>query len=111
MNIMFKGPLIHYILIREVKMTGRDIISFNLLDTKVSSGRGEFNLITRLRYQTRQVKSNSLVRLRRKYLNGNEDLKRYELDVLFLLIEFENDEDAIKIGLFYFIDFSLIGRE
>lgn len=78
----------------------------------MSFGWREFDLIKGLRYQTRQVDSNSThVRLRRKYLNDNEDMKEYELDVLYPSIEFENDEEVVKMSPLYFIEFAFMRRE
>lgn len=34
-----------------------------------------------------------------------------ELDKLFLTLEFENDDDTVKIVVFYFFELAMIGRE
>lgn len=38
-------------------------------------------------------------------------MKGNELDNLFPSIKFENDEDAVKVALFYFIELVMMGRE
>ncbi|KAL4029994.1 hypothetical protein IC575_008225 [Cucumis melo] len=47
-NIVFNGPLIHYLLLREVEDEGKDYISFLLGGIVCTFGRREFNIITGL---------------------------------------------------------------
>ncbi|KAL0536870.1 hypothetical protein IC582_025833 [Cucumis melo] len=48
LNIVFNGPLIHYLLLREVEDEGNDSISFLLGGVVCTFGRREFNIITAL---------------------------------------------------------------
>lgn len=58
------------------------------------------------------VRSNiSSGRLRSIYLKDSTTMKGFELDRLFLSLKFENDEDAIKMVIFYFTELVMVGRE
>ncbi|KAL0536264.1 hypothetical protein IC582_025207 [Cucumis melo] len=48
LNIIFNGPLIHYLLLREVEDEGKDCISFLLGGVVCTFCRREFNIITGL---------------------------------------------------------------
>ncbi|KAL0551780.1 hypothetical protein IC582_010869 [Cucumis melo] len=48
LNIVFNGPLIHYLLLREVEDEGKDCISFLLGGIVCTFVRREFNIITGL---------------------------------------------------------------
>ncbi|KAL0534036.1 hypothetical protein IC582_028313 [Cucumis melo] len=50
LNIVFNGPLIHYLLLREVEDEGKDSISFLLGGIVCTFGRREFNIIIGLWY-------------------------------------------------------------
>lgn len=66
LNLVFNEPLCHYILLREVKETKEDTISFKLLGRKVSLGREQFDLVTGLRYNSRHVVEANLHKPRRQ---------------------------------------------
>lgn len=111
-SIIFNGQLIHYFLLREVNESRPDVISFDILGKKVSFSQREFDLITGLRHRRRHVKSDvRSTRLKTKYLKCDKTMKGNELDNLFPSIKFENDEDAVKVALFYFIELVMMGRE
>lgn len=39
------------------------------------------------------------------------NVKTLELDELYLNLEFDNDEDTVKVSMFYFFELALMGRE
>lgn len=81
-------------------------MSFKLLGKKVSFNKKECDYIIGLRHVIRPLKRAIFsCRLLRLYLRNNKTMKDEELDNLFLILEFENDEDV-----FYFFEFTMMGR-
>ncbi|KAL0551486.1 hypothetical protein IC582_010574 [Cucumis melo] len=95
LNIVFNGPLIHYLLLREVEDEGKDYISFLLEGVVCIFGRREFNIITGLwgsKEESIQLVGNS--RLLEKFSKDESD-----------------DDDIVKLALIYFIELSLLGKD
>lgn len=89
-----------------------DVMSFDILGNKISFGQRKFDLIIGLRHSTRHVRSNICsAKLRRIYLNDSTTMKGFELDRLFPSLQFENDQDVVKMTIFYFIKLAMMGRE
>ncbi|KAL0555850.1 hypothetical protein IC582_004351 [Cucumis melo] len=94
LNIVFNGPLIHYLLLREVEDEGKDSISFLLGGVVCTFGRREFNIITGLwgpKEDYIQLVGNS--RLLEKFFKDKECIYVSDLDDIFL--EYEGDDDDI----------------
>ncbi|KAL4014344.1 hypothetical protein IC575_026546 [Cucumis melo] len=111
LNIVFNGPLIHYLLLREVEDEGKDSISFLLGGVVCTFGRREFNIITGLwgpKEDYIQFVGNS--RLLEKFFKDKECVYVSDLEDIFL--EYEgDDDDIVKLALVYFIEISLLGKD
>ncbi|KAL0551375.1 hypothetical protein IC582_010461 [Cucumis melo] len=111
LNIVFNGPLIHYLLLREVEDEGKDSISFLLGGVVCTFGRREFNIITGLwgpKKDYIQLVGNS--RLLEKFFKDKECVYVRDLEDIFL--EYEgDDDDIVKLALVYFIEISLLGKD
>ncbi|KAL0555774.1 hypothetical protein IC582_004270 [Cucumis melo] len=95
LNIVFNGPLIHYLLLREVEDEGKDSISFLLGALFVLS-------------DYIQLVGNS--RLLEKFFKDKECIYVSDLEDIFL--EYEgDDDDIVKLALVYFIEISLLGKD
>ena len=113
-NLVFNGPLCNYILLKEVKDEWNDLISFKLLGQKVSLRWENFDISTGLRFRSRLIvkfKQKKAVRLRRLYLDDKKNTNKSELDKEYLTLNFESDEDAMKMSLFYFIELVMMERK
>ncbi|XP_022156659.1 uncharacterized protein LOC111023508 [Momordica charantia] len=88
-DLVFNGPLVHNILLREVEDSTVDSISFNLFGRKVSFGRREFDLISGLK----------------------SDLVLSDLEDLYEAAQFQDDFDAVKVSIVYMVEMVLLGRE
>ncbi|KAL0560353.1 hypothetical protein IC582_000754 [Cucumis melo] len=99
LNIVFNGPLIHYLLLREVEDEGKDSISFLLGGVVCTFGRREFNIITGLwgpKEDYIQLVGNS--RLLEKFFKDKECVYVSDLEDIFL--EYEgDDDDIVKLAL------------
>ncbi|KAL0537349.1 hypothetical protein IC582_026327 [Cucumis melo] len=111
LNIVFNGPLIHYLLLREVEDEGKDSISFLLGGVVCTFGRREFNIITGLwgpKEDYIQLVGNS--RLLEKFFKDKECVYVSDLEDIYL--EYEgDDDDIVKLALVYFIEISLLGKD
>ncbi|KAL0549166.1 hypothetical protein IC582_013647 [Cucumis melo] len=111
LNIVFNGPLIHYLLLREVEDEGKDSISFLLGGVVCTFGRRQFNIITGLwgpKEDYIQLVRNS--RLLEKFFKDKECVYVSDLEDIFL--EYEgDDDDIVKLALVYFIEISLLGKD
>ncbi|KAL0546587.1 hypothetical protein IC582_016498 [Cucumis melo] len=111
LNIVFNGPLIHYLLLKEVEDEGKDSISFLLGGVVCTFGRREFNIITGLwgpKEDYIQLVGNS--RLLEKFFKDKECIYVSDLEDIFL--EYEgDDDDIVKLALVYFIEISLLGKD
>ncbi|KAL4018071.1 hypothetical protein IC575_021661 [Cucumis melo] len=111
LNIVFNGPLIHYLLLREVEDEGKDSISFLLGGVVCTFGRREFNIVTGLwgpKEDYIQLGGNS--RLLEKFFKDKECVYVSDLEDIFL--EYEgDDDDIVKLALVYFIEISLLGKD
>ncbi|KAL4022877.1 hypothetical protein IC575_016623 [Cucumis melo] len=111
LNIVFNGPLIHYLLLREVEDEGKDSISFLLGGVVCTFGRREFNIITGLwgpKEDYIQLVGNS--RLLEKFFKDKECVYVSDLEDIFL--EYEgDDDDIVKLALVYFIEIFLLGKD
>ncbi|KAL4017987.1 hypothetical protein IC575_021574 [Cucumis melo] len=111
LNIVFNGPLIHYLLLREVEDEGKDCISFLLGGVVCTFGRREFNIITGLwgpKEEYIQLVENS--RLLEKFFKDKECIYVSDLEDIFL--EYEgDDDDIVKLALVYFIELSFLGKD
>ncbi|KAL4035296.1 hypothetical protein IC575_003977 [Cucumis melo] len=111
LNIVFNGPLIHYLLLREVEDEGKDSISFLLGGVVCTFGRREFNIITELwgpKEDYIQLVGNS--RLLEKFFKDKECVYVSDLEDIFLEYE-SDDDDIVKLALVYFIEISLLGKD
>ncbi|KAL4021090.1 hypothetical protein IC575_019879 [Cucumis melo] len=98
LNIVFNGPLIHYLLLREVEDEGKDYISFLLGGVVCTFGWREFNIIMGLwgpKEESIQLVGNS--RLLEKFFKDKECIY--------------DDDDIVKLALMYFIELSLLGKD
>ncbi|KAL4025634.1 hypothetical protein IC575_014038 [Cucumis melo] len=106
LNIVFNGPLIHYLLLREVEDEGKDSISFLLGGVVCTFGRREFNIVTGLwgpKEDYIQLGGNS--RLLEKFFKDKDCVYVSDLEDIFL--EYEgDDDDIVKLALVYFIEIS-----
>ncbi|KAL0547659.1 hypothetical protein IC582_012083 [Cucumis melo] len=111
LNIVFNGPLIHYLLLREVEDEGKDSISFLLGGVVCTFGRREFNIVTGLwgpKEDYIQLGGNS--RLLEKFFKDKDCVYVSDLEDIFL--EYEgDDDDIVKLALVYFIEISLLGKD
>ncbi|XP_022157998.1 uncharacterized protein LOC111024595 [Momordica charantia] len=108
-DLVFNGPLIHSVLLREVEESTPDTISFNLFWTKVSFGRREFDIISGLKYYRSPVRKITYPqRLRTLYFNNSTDLLLSELEKMYTSIWFEDDFDAVKVSIVYFVELVLL---
>ncbi|KAL0549624.1 hypothetical protein IC582_014110 [Cucumis melo] len=111
LNIVFNGPLIHYLPLREVEDEGKDSISFLLGGVVCTFGRREFNIITGLwgpKEDYIQLVGNS--QLLEKFFKDMECIYVNDLEDIFL--EYEgDDDDIVKLALVYFIEISLLGKD
>ncbi|XP_022155158.1 uncharacterized protein LOC111022300 [Momordica charantia] len=112
MDVVFNGPLIHHLLLREVEEPRQDIISFDLFGKRVSFGKREFDLITGLSYRMIRV-DNDIPgrRLRARYFKDSVRVKCSELEKIFMETVFYDDEDAVKVGIVYFVELAMMGKE
>ncbi|KAL4021497.1 hypothetical protein IC575_020298 [Cucumis melo] len=88
LNIVFNGPLIHYLLLREVEDEGKDSISFLLGGVVCTFGRREFNIVTGLwgpKEDYIQLGGNS--RLLEKFFKDKDCVYVSDLEDIFLEYE------------------------
>ncbi|XP_022157016.1 uncharacterized protein LOC111023842 [Momordica charantia] len=112
MDVVFNGPLIHHLLLREVEEPRQDVISFDLFGKRVSFGKREFDLITGLSHRMNRVDNHIPGRrLRARYFKDSVKVKCSELEKIFLEDVFYDDEDVVKVGIVYFIELAMMGKE
>ncbi|XP_022156117.1 uncharacterized protein LOC111023081 [Momordica charantia] len=112
MDIVFNGPLIHHLLLKEVEEPREDVISFDLLRKRVSCGKREFDLITELRHKMHRVDNDiPSRRLRARYFKDSVRVKCNELEKIFMEQGFDNDKDVVKVAIVYFIELAMTGKE
>ncbi|XP_031744033.1 uncharacterized protein LOC116404765 isoform X2 [Cucumis sativus] len=113
LNIIFNGPLIHYLLLREVEDERVDHISFKIGEVVCSFGRREFNMMTGL--WSSQPEPIDLVgnsRLLEKFFEQKKCIYISDLEDTFVEYEGDDDDDDIvKLALVYFIEMSLLGKD
>ena len=113
LNIIFNGPLIHYLLLREVEDERVDHISFKIGEVVCSFGRREFNMMTGL--WSSQPEPIDLVgnsRLLEKFFEQKKCIYISDLEDTFVEYEGDDDDDDIvKLALVYFIELSLLGKD
>ncbi|XP_038882313.1 uncharacterized protein LOC120073554 [Benincasa hispida] len=105
-ELVFNSPLIHHMLLREVWNLGMDSISFFVRGKVVIFSKDEFLLITGLwRSSTRVGRSEeSSHELFIKYFGSQLASDAFHLHLLeeeYKELVFENDEDVVKITLYY----------
>ncbi|XP_038891634.1 uncharacterized protein LOC120081026 [Benincasa hispida] len=111
----FNIPLIHHMLLREVKKSGVDSISFFFRGKVVTFSKDDFLLITGLwRFPTQVVRSEkSSQELFTRYFGNRSILDAFHLNLLeeeYKKLVFENDNDAVKITLVYYTEVAMIGK-
>ncbi|XP_038882418.1 uncharacterized protein LOC120073687 [Benincasa hispida] len=109
------SPLIHHMLLREVKNSGMDSISFFVRGKVVTFSKDEFLLITGLwRSPTRVGRSEkSSHELFTKYFGSRLASDAFHLHLLekeFKELVFENDDDVVKITLVYYTEVAMMGK-
>ncbi|TYK18820.1 hypothetical protein E5676_scaffold204G00090 [Cucumis melo var. makuwa] len=73
------------------------IISFKLLDQKVSFGWEDYDTITKLRFRLRRlVQFEEDKRLRYLYVDNRSSMNGSELEKEYSTLTFESDEDVVK---------------
>lgn len=79
----------------------------------MSFSRAEFDLITGLPHDQMYVEPQNLNprRLRSLYLDDKLDMKALELNQSFPRLNFQSDEDAVKMAIFYLIELAMMDRE
>lgn len=78
---------------------------------KVSLEKENFDIITGLKYSSIcevQFEQNKPLQL---YLGHITSMNGYELEKDYPILQFENDEDVVKISVYYFIELAMIGRK
>ncbi|XP_022156465.1 uncharacterized protein LOC111023353 [Momordica charantia] len=111
-DLVFNGPLIHNILLREVEDSTPNTISFNLFGRRVSFGRREFDLISGLHYDRSPVrKVTHSHKLRTLYFNDRTNDVLSDFVKLYIAALFKDDFDVIKVSIIYMVELVLLGRE
>ena len=111
LNFVFNGPLIHYLLLREVEDEGNDHISFLLGGVVCTFGRREFNIVTclwGLKKEFIQLVENSI--FLEKFFKNKESIYVSELYDIFFVYK-GDDNDIVKLALVYFIELCLLGKD
>ena len=74
-------------------------------------GLEDFDIITRLRYRPIrefQFEQDKALRLKRLYLRDKTSMNDYEFKKDYPTLHFKNDEDVIKMSIFYFIELAMM---
>ncbi|XP_038880465.1 uncharacterized protein LOC120072125 [Benincasa hispida] len=112
--IVFNNPIIHHMLLREVKSTRADSISFSVGKKFITFSNDDFLLITSLWQSPTRVDQNesSSYELAIKYFSNRvtKDILHVRLLEEKYELEFENDEDVMKITLVYYKEVAMMGK-
>ncbi|XP_038902406.1 uncharacterized protein LOC120089046 [Benincasa hispida] len=114
-ELVFNSPLIHHMLLREVKNSGMDSISFFVRRKVITFSKDDFLLITGLWRSPTRVGRNkkSSHELFTKYFGSQLASNVFHLHLLeeeYKELVFENDDDALKITLVYYIKVAMMGK-
>ncbi|XP_038887193.1 uncharacterized protein LOC120077380 [Benincasa hispida] len=114
-DMVFNNPIIHHILLREVKRTRSDSMSFSVCGKIVTFSKDDFLLMTGLWQSLTQVDQNqqSLYELAIKYFGNRvtkDTLHLCQLEEKYKDMEFENDDDTVKITIVYYTEVAMMGK-
>ncbi|XP_038902177.1 uncharacterized protein LOC120088810 [Benincasa hispida] len=114
-DMVVNSPIIHHMLLREVKRTRSDSMSFSVCGKVVTFLKDDFLLMTGLWQSPTRVDRNqqSSYELAIKYF-GNRVTKDTshlrQLEEKYKDLEFENDDDVVKISLVYYTEVAMMGK-
>ncbi|XP_008437501.1 uncharacterized protein LOC103482899 isoform X3 [Cucumis melo] len=115
MDLVFSSPLVHHILLREVKDERPDAMSFNLNGIIATFSKEEFLLVTGLwpspTKSVRRVEASKS--LGTKYF-GNElvvDMNPITFEERYKNLNFYDDLDAVKVTLVYYTELAMMGKD
>ncbi|XP_038885808.1 uncharacterized protein LOC120076102 [Benincasa hispida] len=114
-ELVFNSPLIHHILLSEVKNSGMDSISFFVRGKVITFSKDGFLLITGLWQSPTRVgwSEESSHELFTRYFGSRLTSDAFHLHLLkeeYKELVFENDDDAVKITLIYYIKVAMMGK-
>ncbi|XP_038880341.1 uncharacterized protein LOC120071983 [Benincasa hispida] len=114
-ELVFNNPLIHHMLLREVKNSGMNSISFFVRGKVVIFSKDEFLLITCLWRSPTRVRwsEESSHELFTRYFGSQLTSDAFHLHLLeeeYKELVFENDDDAVKITLVYYTEVAMMGK-
>ncbi|XP_038896598.1 uncharacterized protein LOC120084856 [Benincasa hispida] len=114
-ELVFNNPLIHHMLLRELKKPGIDSISFFVRGKIITFSNDDFLLITGLwRSHTRVRRSEeSSQELFTRYFCNRSTSDAFHLNLLeeeYKKLAFENDDDAVKITVVYYIEVAMMDK-
>lgn len=81
---------------------------------KVSFRLKDFDIIIGLKYRSRcevQFEHYKALQLRKLYLEDTTSMNEFRFVKDYPNLQFENDKEAVKISVFNFIKFAMIGRK
>ncbi|XP_031741885.1 uncharacterized protein LOC105435430 isoform X2 [Cucumis sativus] len=115
MDLVFSSPLVHHILLREVKDERPDAMSFNLNGIIATFSKEEFLLVTGLwPSPTKPVpRVEATKSLGTKYF-GNElvvDMNPLTFEERYKNLNFYDDLDAVKVTLVYYTELAMMGKD
>ncbi|XP_022141672.1 uncharacterized protein LOC111011977 [Momordica charantia] len=111
-ELVLNGPLLHNLLLRELENSRADVITMDVLGNRVSFGFSEFCLITGLKDSRRPIrKDTSPKRLRKLYFDDKVDILLSEFEARYMVMQFEDDIDAVKISMLLFVELVLFGKD
>ncbi|KAA0032785.1 Ulp1-like peptidase [Cucumis melo var. makuwa] len=114
-NMVFKGQLIYYFLLRQIpKEANADEIYFSVLGKNVYFTQKEFNIITGL-WPTNITLEKDYDNKRLQSLPFKSENKKIttclEVEEIFKNFEFTNDHDAVKVALAVFIETMMVEKD
>ncbi|XP_038875066.1 uncharacterized protein LOC120067593 [Benincasa hispida] len=114
-ELVFNNPLIHHMLLREVKKQGANSISFFIRGKVVTIFKEDFLLITGLwQSPTLVVRSEeSSQELATRYFGNRLTSDTFHPNLLkeeYKNLVFENDDDVVKITLVYYTEIAMMGK-
>ena len=113
-KIRFNSSITHHLLLRQVMCSDLQVMEFNFNGKGARFTKQEFGLITGL--NCKSVSPNGPCpksdRILNTYFNGNRRLKNSHIKHAFLnTTEFEEENDLLKLGLLYFLECGILGKD
>ena len=115
MNVRFSSHIVHNLLCRRVGSNDPQVLEFNFGGAGVRFTKWDFTLISGLKFckepSTYDMQNSKGRELHSRLLEDRIDLKSPKLKRIFKGTKFEDDLDAVRIALLYFLVDGVLGLD